>query len=302
MAESFRETEKLVIKQKFEAIEALANAAANAVDMDTLGNLGEIANTYDVFTDDGGDKYRVVEESDYCGLTGRACCNPNHALQLHVFQPGESKDSQAMVFDRPCKCGSCCAFCDICQQEMTVFEGKEETGNVIGYVKQPFLGGGFSPTLDIMDREGGETIATVKSNAVCCIAGVCCDHTFEVIDPQGNSLGKIVKVKPSDLGEVAKEMVSDADVFALEYSNKEANVKTKASMFASLYLIDYMFFENEGELNIDLVNQACSIKCCDLYCCGCVCPCACNCGGGDDDDDEFDDDDNNSGGEFGGDE
>lgn len=186
-----------------------------------------------------------------------------------------------MLFDRPCKCGSCCAVADICRQEMTVFEGPESAGNKIAYIKQPFLGGGLSPTLEVMDREDGEHLATIKANAVCCIAGICCDHTFEVTDAQGNPLGKIVKTKPSGLGEMAKEMVSDADVFAMEFAKKDTDVKTKASMFAALHLIDYMFFENEGELNIDAVNQSCSFKCCDLYCCGCVCPCACSCGGND---------------------
>mmetsp|Transcript_27968 Transcript_27968/g.45400 ORF Transcript_27968/g.45400 Transcript_27968/m.45400 type:complete len:331 (-) Transcript_27968:85-1077(-) len=59
-------------------------------------------------------------------------------------------------------------------------------------------------------------------------------------------------------------------------------------MFGALYLIDYMFFENEGEGKVDLVNQECSFKCCDLYCCGCILPCHCNCGGGGGDDDGFD--------------
>jgi hypothetical protein len=285
--ESFHDTEKLIIKQKFEPLEALANAAANALDLDALGGLGEIANKYDVFTNDGGDKFRVIESSEYCGCTGRACCRPNHALQLHVFAPGESTDTEVMFFDRPCKCGQCCAFCDICRQEMHVFDGPESKGNRIGYIKQPFMGGGLSPTLHIMEREEDEEpIATVKANAVCCIGGLCFDHTFEVTDGQGNVLGKIIKTKPSDLGQFAKELVSDADVFALEFNDKNMDVKKKANMFAALHLIDYMFFENEGEVKLDAVNQECSFKCCDLYCLGCVCPCTCTCGGNDDDYDE----------------
>ena len=285
--ESLHDTKKLVIKQQFEAIEALANAGANAVGMGALGALGEIANKYDVFTDDGGDKFRVIESSDYCGFTGccptgRVCCRPNHKLQLHVYNPGEDNGKEAMWFDRPCKCGQCCSLCDICRQEMTVYNGSGE-GQPVGYIKQPLLGGGLSPTLEVMDRngEGEEPVATIKANAVCCIGGLCCDHTFEVLDKNGKKIGRIIKTKPSDLGQFAKEMVSDADVFALEFDDQNLDVKMKANMFAALHLIDYMFFENEGELNIDVINKAISFKCCDLYCCGCTCPCACNCGGGD---------------------
>jgi hypothetical protein len=284
MSDSLQETEKLVIRQQFQTIEVIANAAANAVDLGALGNLGETANKYDVFTDDGGEKYKVIESSDYLM---RCCCNPNHKLQLHVFQPEASKDQEVMMFDRPCKCGQCCACHDICRQEMTVYEGGGES-NKIGYIKQPFLGGFLSPTLEMMDREGDEPTAIIKANAVCCIGGLCCDHTFEVTDPSGASLGKIVKERPESLGEFAKELVSDADVFSLDM-NKDLDPKKKATMFAALHLIDYMFFENEGEFECDVVNGACSFKCCDMYCLGCSIPCACNCGGGNSDGDDGDD-------------
>lgn len=280
--ESFQDTHKLIIKQKFEPLEALANAAANALDLDALGALGETANKYDVFTDDGGDKFRVIESSEYCGCTGRVCCRPNHELKLHVFAPGQSSSTEVMFFDRPCKCGQCCAFHDSCQQEMHVFDGPETMGNRIGYIKQPFMGGGLSPTVHIMDREDAEEpVATVKANAVCCIGGLFCDHTFEVTDPDGNVIGKIVKTKPSGFGQFAQELVSDADVFALEFTDPNLDNRKKANIFAALHLIDYMFFENEGELKLDAANQECSFKCCDLYCLGCVCPCNCNCGGKD---------------------
>ncbi|KAL3938019.1 MAG: hypothetical protein SGBAC_006976 [Bacillariaceae sp.] len=298
--DTFEETHKLIIKQKFEPLEAMANAAANALDMDMLGGLGETANKYDVFTNDGGDKFRVIETSELCGCTGRACCRPNHALQLHVYEPSKSNTDELMVLDRPCKCGQCCAILDICRPEMTVFEGAEINGNKIGYIKQPVMGGFLSPSLEIMDREEDEEpYATITSNATCCIGGLFCDHTFEVTDKNGNVVGKIVKTKPAGLGEFAKEMASDADVFALELNqNSHLTTKQKANIFAGLYLIDYMFFENEGELNLDAVNKKCSFKCCDLYCCGCVCPCSCNCGGDDDKEDGPVDDE---GGEDGGD-
>jgi len=274
MAEALTETEKLLVKQKFEPLEALANAVANALDLDALGALGETANKYDVYTDDGGEKFKVIEKSEYLC---RVCCAPNHALQLHVFNPQEDSKNASMIFDRPCKCGQCCACCDICKQEMTIMDGNSTE---IGHVYQPFLGGVFSPTLQVMDRKGDdEPVATIKANAVCCIAGLCCDHTFEIEDADGQNIGKIVKTKPSDLGELATELTSDADVFAIEF-NKDVEPNRKASLFGALHLIDYMFFENEGEVNLDIANGQLSFKCCDCYCLGCVCPCSCTLGGG----------------------
>lgn len=279
MANLLEDTERLIVKQKFEPLEAMANAAANALDLDALGNLGEVANKYDVYTDDGGDKFRVVEQSEYCGLTGRCCCNPNHELKLHVYAPDDvSPKDEVMIFERPCKCGQCCSCCNICQQEMTVFDGE---GGQLGYIKQPFLGGGFAPKLEVMDREDDEDhYATVEYEGFCCVAGLCCDHTFVLKDREGNEIGKVVKQKPSSFEELAVEVASDSDVFAIEFQ-KDLDARKKATLFGALHLIDYMFFENEGEGNVDLVNQQCSFKCCDLYCCGCICPCNCNLGGGD---------------------
>ena len=282
------DTTRLIIKQEIEVGEAAIQAAANAVNLDALGRFGETANKYDVFTDDGGKKFRVIETSDYCGCTGRVCCRPNHALKLHVYLPEIDTEHGVMHMDRPCKCGQCCACCKLCRQEMRVYEGEgnfesdEDPSKLIGYIQQPFMGGGLSPQLDVMDREGGEPIATIQAEGVCCVAGICCDHTFTVKDPSGKKIGKIVKERPEGLAQVAKELATDADNFTI-HVHRDIHPKKKATMLAALHLVDYMFFENEGDANVDFVNQNCQFKCCDMYCCGCVIPCSCNCGRGNDD-------------------
>ena len=193
-----------------------------------------------------------------------------------------------MYMDRACKCGGpcCCACAEICQQDMKVYQGDmkqdhdPDPNHLIGFVQQPMLGGMLSPTLNVMEREGGEPFATITAEAVCCIGGMCCDHTFKVEDANGNYMGKIVKERPEGLGQIAKELGTDADNFTL-YLNKDLDVQKKASMLAALHLIDYWLFESEGDFKCDMVNQECSFKCCDIYCLGAICPCSCTCGGGD---------------------
>merc|ERR1712125_259239 len=115
------------------------------------------------------------------------------------------------------------------------------------------MGGGLSPKLEIMDREDGELIATVTADATCFIGGMCCDHTFQVEDENGENIGKIVKERPENAAQFGKELMTDADNFTLEV-NKDLTTAKKASIFSALHLIDYMFFENEGDVNIDVVN------------------------------------------------
>jgi len=293
------ESEKLIIKQEVSLLEAIAQNAANALDMDALGALGETANKYNIYTDDGGLKFKVVETSEACGFTGccpsgRICCAPNHQLQLHIFAPELSSSEAIMFADRPCKCGQCCSCLPICTQEMTVYSGpdtgppggEDNSENQIAYITQPFMGGILSPQLNVMDRaEDGEEIAIIKSNAVCCIGGMCCDQTFEVTSPDGEYMGKIVKEAPEGIADVLKELATDADNFTM-YIPKDLDTKKKAALLGSLHLLDYMFFESGGAANVDLTSIAeggcaeLNIKCCDMYCCGCLCPCTCTLGGG----------------------
>ena len=111
LQDALGDTERLIIQQKIEYLEAAANAAANAIGMDELGAFGEQANEYKIYADDGGngnEKFKVIEVSEYCGLTGRCCCRPNHALKLLVSPPNDP-ETEIMYMDRPCKCGQCCA-------------------------------------------------------------------------------------------------------------------------------------------------------------------------------------------------
>lgn len=162
---------------------------------------------------------------------------------------------------------------------MTVYKGPGE-GEKLAHIMAPVGGGGFSPTLEVMDRDESP-VATVKAKATCCIGGLCCDHTFEITDSSGRVIGQIVKTKPDGLGAIATELVSDADVFSFDVP-KDMAPEQKAAMLATLHLVDYWLFEGEGDFVCDVLTPSCTLKCCDMYCFGCVCPCSCTCdfGGG----------------------
>jgi Scramblase len=245
--ETLYNTHKLVIKQK-------------------SGTLCEAEcrhpNEFEIFTDDGHITFHVIENSEYCGLTGRFCCQPNHTMQLEVLKAGIQKNEKVMMFDRPWKCGQVCSVADICRQEMNVYdvrEGKDPTQ--IGFIKQPMFGGCFSPALEIMDRDETTPVACVKAKAVWCIGGLCCDRGFHITDASGMEIGKISRGP-------------DADTVVLE-CDKDLSVKKKASILAALLLLDYMFDDSEGWARLECCNI--SFKFCDLYCFGCVCPCALGC-------------------------
>ena len=288
---AFDNVSSLVVKQKVDKAEAAAQLAASAVGAGMMGSLGEKENVYNVYSNSGGLIFQAKEESEYCGLDGRALCAPNHAVKLHLFKAdmmnkamsavtGATKE--VMLVDRPCYCGGCCACCDICQHKANLYAAPPGGGAamvdetmLVASVRQPFMGGGLSPTLDVMDRDGTTKLATVTGPA-CCIGGNCFDNTFDVTDASGNNIGQILKKKPTDFNDALAQGLSDADNFTLSVK-PDLDKKVKAALMTSLLMLDYSFFEGEGDVSVNILEGSCSYKCCDMHCCGAVCPCSCTC-------------------------
>lgn len=273
-------TEKLMIYQKVDKMEAAVGAVMNAVGWGALSGLGETANQYDVVDASNPEErlFKVVETSKACGpccdgtgttwyccCVGRKVCQPYHKLQLHVFRGKK----EIMWIDRPFKGPSCCCACsECCLQEISVFEGDK----AVGTVKEPCLAGCFSPQLDIATPD--KRIGSVHGPC-CCIGGMCCDSTFQVKGQNGEDFGTLLRHKPDSVEDLATQVLTDADKYTMSMP-KDTDAQVKALMLASLLFSDYLYFEGET-LKVDPFNCSCSCKCCDLYCCGCLCPCSCTC-------------------------
>mmetsp|Transcript_8298 Transcript_8298/g.10872 ORF Transcript_8298/g.10872 Transcript_8298/m.10872 type:complete len:427 (-) Transcript_8298:15-1295(-) len=349
LEQAFQDTSLLVVKQKFEPLEALTNAAASLLGVSMfLGGFLEMTNQYQTVLEgdtnnDSSNKnaamFKTVETSELNGWTGRWLCRPHHALQLHVYDQRNSSNKkkrgqkqkgnqqeEIMYMNRGCKWTWCFSCCECCRQDMTVHAGKpshnamlnykynkfSSDDHMVAYIQEPFLGGVFSPTLQIMDRSVEETITDdnynaaagdtktstsnnnnsrpiktstvtmkpsvrVQSNAVCCIGGLLCDHSFQIINTADNSIiGTLTKKKPDDQMQTALQLISDgADVYTLQMP-PDLKAETKAALLSAVHLIDFWMFEGEADCSAaDLAKGSVAVKCCNLYCCGCVMPCGC---------------------------
>ena len=82
------------------------------------------------------------------------------------------------------------------------------------------------------------------------MGGNCCDHSFTVSVPKGEGeteeIGKIIKEAPHDFEDLVQQGMTDADNFTMSYP-KDIDPRLKAAMAAALLLIDYQFFEDEGD-------------------------------------------------------
>ncbi|GBG26453.1 Phospholipid scramblase 3 [Hondaea fermentalgiana] len=260
--------ERFVVKQHFQAAEAAAQQ---------LGcGCFEQANKFDVFDADTGEMIIFVEEES--GLCCRLCCSPNHEAKLHFkdVRYGVPADSFIMHADKPFKL-NCCACFDICRHEVKV---QDSNGTFFSHAKVPLFGGGLSPQMEIMTREG--EVHTTTRGPTCCLGGLielCTNIEFNLFmdAEQNNVVGKIVKKKPSDFQGALREAASDADTYMLEMP-KGITADQAASIIATTVLLDYLYFEDGAPITFNLLNQSCTVNFCNCYCLGCTCPCSCTYG------------------------
>mmetsp|Transcript_5977 Transcript_5977/g.17672 ORF Transcript_5977/g.17672 Transcript_5977/m.17672 type:complete len:357 (+) Transcript_5977:265-1335(+) len=295
----FADTDKLVARQSVDHLEAFVEGiatiggmavggVAGMVGASLLGGLGETGNKYNLMLNSGA-TLKVIEKSRRCSHegcvpTGRAICRPNHELQLRVYRPhAKLWDQEIMLIDRPFKCaGFCCTCSDCCAQRADLYvapagdeKAEVDPSQLTAIVQQPICGGCFTPTLHV-DAPDGSRLATVEGGC-CCIGGNCCDAIFTVKGPDGEDYGKVVKEAPDDFEELVKQGLTDADIFTMSVP-KDAPNELKAAMMTSLLLMDYMYFEDEGDCYCNPFICVCGYKCCTCSSCGCLFPCGIFCG------------------------
>jgi hypothetical protein len=246
-----------------------------------------------------GEKVFVAkEESDDCM---RCCCAPHHEFVINV----NDRDGNAILsYYHPFKCG-CCACMDICRDEMYVYEGKAKVDSdwrkdnedkLRGLIKMPTCGGCITPTWEVFSVV--DKVVTEKPEAEITgptlFIGACCDSKFTMQPPGANQekgmYGSVVKEGMDGLESAAVQMFSDAQNFQLKFqkepteSNELLNpfmygdwnnrMWGRAKLLGGLFALDYKFFEDGGIFEcFPDPDTVCALKCCDMYCAGCIIPC-----------------------------
>ena len=206
--EHLAQVNQLVVQQKVELLEAIVGF--------------EQANRYEVKNALGQLIYLAREEND-C-LT-RNCCGAERPFQMSLVN---NANVEVLRFDRPLRCQSCCCFC--CLQQMTVTVSGVETG----YLKQKCSL--LRPVYGVLDHNNEEVL--VIRGPLC--TDFCCGNVeFEVLSNDGSEVGRIVK----NFSGFLKEAFTDADTFSVSFP-LDLDVRVKATLLAAVFLIDFMYFEN----------------------------------------------------------
>uniref|UniRef100_A0A7S1ZGY6 Phospholipid scramblase n=1 Tax=Ditylum brightwellii TaxID=49249 RepID=A0A7S1ZGY6_9STRA len=276
----------------------------------------EQKNIYDIYDKTTMKKILIVREES--GAVNRVCCNPNHSLFAEFYSVDESgaeMGAPVMTMEREgCDCGSpcpkpfigCWACGEGCSHKAMLYQGDfseaAKPGNMKGAMRdkaallgatvQPITGGGFTPVLQIMERDGddNEEPKLVQFSAMkgptlfggC--SELCVDSVFGIskaTDDMGvdeiktlniGDFAEIQKHKPDTFVGALREAMTDSDMYSVSFKEKETSVKQKANVMASMILIDYMFFERDNDM-IRSDYDGTTITCCNCFCYGCICPC-----------------------------
>lgn len=110
----------------------------------------------------------------------------------------------------------------------------------------PQFGGGFTPTVNIMNRELNQQVGKIQGPTLAyggCLE-FCFDQVFQLQINRGGVMqkdGGVLKLKPKDLATQAREAVSDADKFRLTFPQNSSDDE-RATLLGTMVLLDFLFF------------------------------------------------------------
>lgn len=175
-------------------------------------------------------------------------------------------DGQRCCAKLPCKWLSTFVCFACCQDGMTIYSGalhdepNKEVGRPyiqnpqkkIGEVVQPIYAGCLTPTLHL---NIGNDAPFSKIEGPCCFGGwseLCFDFRFVTSffnsPPKTGDVAVITKKKPSNMSMLVTQLISDADVFTIEFNqNAKLTAAEKVTVLTGQLLADYMFFDGNTE-------------------------------------------------------
>jgi len=199
-----------------------------------------------------------------------------------------------------CLGGGCFSCCDCCLDNMAVVAGPtkeaedKEIGRTfdpsmaLGYAKVPCLGGHCTPTvwLNKTPFDDGVDTPWSKMEGPTCFGGcseLCCDFHFPFSkgssDRKTGDHALLKKRRPRGVAAGLRELVTDSDVFTIQFKDTSLTPEEKALILSNTILTDFMFFEGgtSDKCGQTEDGQGCYINLCNVYCYGCIVPCRIEC-------------------------
>lgn len=215
------QVDQLLVKQKFELLEALCGC--------------EGKNKYKIKNSMGQQVFYAKEDTNCCT---RNCCGPTRPFDMIIT---DNNEREVLHLSRPLRCQSCLFPCFL--QELEV---SDSNGVVIGRVEQEWSI--CAPKFAIYDQSN-QLVLRMKGPV--CTFSICGDVEFDIVSPdESMEVGKISK----QWSGLAREAFTDSDNFGISFP-MDLDCRMKATLIGAMFLIDFMFFEKAGNKEEDGVGM-----------------------------------------------
>ncbi|CAN0522871.1 unnamed protein product [Rangifer tarandus platyrhynchus] len=186
----------------------------------------ETNNRYEIKNSRGQRMYLAAEDTAVCT---RLCCGSCRPFTMRIR---DLKGQEVITLKRPLRCSSCCFPC--CLQQVKICA---PPGIPIGYVTQtwhPCL-----PKFTIQNENKKDVLRIIGPYFACKFCG---NIEFKIKSLDGkNVLGKISK----QFTKIMREIFTHYSTFGIQFP-ADIDVKMKAVILGMCFLLDFMFYENNG--------------------------------------------------------
>jgi len=225
--------------------------------------------------DSTGSDYKHISQdvgNDWNRFSGNARDRQQYLRDYYRNQPVLMSmvrdDGLRCCYKCPCKMLGCFVCAQCCQDGMHLYAGQVQDApegekgrpynlnqeNLVGSVIQPVYGGWCWPTLHLRGENANDTDEPFgKVEGPCCFGGCsefCFDFKFSTSrfnsERKTGDLGTIIKKKPQSLAGAFRELMSDADVYTIQF-NEGISASEKATILTAQVFADYMYFDGNTE-------------------------------------------------------
>nr|XP_010950606.1 phospholipid scramblase 2-like [Camelus bactrianus] len=186
----------------------------------------ETNNKYEIKDNFGQCIYFAAEDTTFC----TRCCYGS--FRPFIIKILDLKGQEIITLKRPLRCTSCCFPC--CLQEIEVHT---PYGVPIGYVTQT-----WHPYLPKFTIQNENKMDILRIIGPCLVCNCCGNVDFKIKSLDGkNVVGKISK----QFTRIMREMFTHYSNYGIQFPS-DVDVKIKAVIIGTCFLIDFMFYENNG--------------------------------------------------------
>nr|XP_006202905.1 phospholipid scramblase 2-like [Vicugna pacos] len=186
----------------------------------------ETNNKYEIKDNFGQCIYFAAEDTTFC----TRCCYGS--FRPFIIKILDLKGQEIITLKRPLRCTSCCFPC--CLQEIEVHTPH---GVPIGYVTQT-----WHPYLPKFTIQNENKMDILRIIGPCLVCNCCGNVDFKIKSLDGkNVVGKISK----QFTRIMREMFTHYSNYGIQFPS-DVDVKIKAVIIGTCFLLDFMFYENNG--------------------------------------------------------